>query len=123
MANITPIKAHIHWDDIEAVWTAKVSRAAKETGGNIPWQDEIFKALTLTELILDILAYWAASGSTIMAPIGDLTAMAAAALSLVGTFTLGDLTVVAGEPEYPGFSFTETPHYGGVEDDWGTTPP
>lgn len=60
---ITPIRAHIGYDDVEKLWALKISREEVSPQGTIPWADILEKFATLAELLIYLLQFWAMSGT------------------------------------------------------------
>lgn len=61
MANIVPISAHVHYDDVQALWSLKISRMERDPGNIKPYQKIYRTEPSLTNIVLDIYTYWAAS--------------------------------------------------------------
>lgn len=118
---ITPIKGVAHWDDLQQIWRGTASMQEKDVGGSTPWKETIETFLTLAQLIQWLLSVWAAPGSTVRAPIGDISGLITWMQAWTLTYSQGDSTVPASPVVFPGPDFTDPP-YDGVADSWGATP-
>lgn len=118
---VTPIIGKAHWDDLQQIWRGSASFQEKDVGGSTPWKETIEDFLTLAQLIQWLLSVWAAPGSTVGAPIGDISGLITWMQAWEGTFTPGSSVVAPSPVVFPGTDFTDPP-YDGATDTWGVTP-
>lgn len=127
MANITPIKASFHYDDVAQQWEMKMSRELKDGSGAYVDKPLIEKAATFLQLLTLLYQFWAMFSADSAAdkrnsPFEDkgefmawLTAANAHDVELVATPAGTEV------PDAP--DMTEYVPYEGGEDDWGVTEP
>lgn len=123
MAAITPISFHGHFDDVQQLWTLKISRALQEPQGNKPYQQQKYTETDLGTIVVDIYRYYGASptsdGDTLVAAdLGDMRDLT----TILGSLTLPTLTAPAASTpsdDYPGADPDLDPDV----TDWGVTEP
>jgi len=118
---ITPITAKIHYDDLSKLWHMKVAREEASSPSDIkPYVEFIGDFLNLVLLVQALLDFFATAGTSVNATIGDLTTLASWATAHAGGLTEDVVTVVPGDPAFPGSDF-DSPPYDGTTDLWGVT--
>lgn len=124
---IVPIKASVHWDDVQQVWRLKASRQEKDNGGTKDWVPFVELAGSLADLITALLLFWALQQPTtgdpdrVAAPMGDFAAAAALWATLTPRTVVGTPALAAPE----GYADVDPTlvEYVGADDDWGVTTP
>lgn len=128
---VTPIEAHIHWDDAQQKWELKASRMTDDGTKVDEWKAIIQELTTFAAALAALLQWWnIVAGSTVRAEIGHLSDIGADMVAgkydpivdlpalYDDTGTLEDTTLTG--TEYDG---EDSGLYVGEGYFWGQTPP